>query len=515
MTLRHGYFSDQGYTFGAYPETSPERLAFVALLHSQRPPDLGSAFRVLELGCGQGFGLCLQAANYPQAQFTGVDFRAGHIAHGRALARSAELGNISFVDADFLSLAQAPPEGWGPFDLVIAHGIYGWVSPELGGCLMQLAAGSLRPGGLFYRSYNTLPGWLSGLPFQHAVKSYQSRLGDGQPSLDAARTLFQQLQDCGSPLFLAQPALAGRLEGLGVQPAAYLLHEYNHAQWQPQYADQVIRQAAELELLFLGSAMLPESFDGLLPEAFRSLLAGQTETDLHELARDLLTNQSFRRDVYTKGRDPLWNLYASEAIQRLEVISLIEANDLLRPDAFSFRLPFGEVQGNRAWFLKLMDHLQQGPCRLGDLHRVPLHGDGSTPLPELLQNVALLLHKGSIALQPPARDPEPAQRFNRVIAAHVAAGAPYAAIALPRTGNLMALSDLDLLLLHAWQRGCRGDALIEALNANLQSLGRSIQKEGHPLEDGERLELLTAHGSRFEAKTLPLLQRLEAVAVGD
>ncbi len=153
-----------------------------------------------------------------------------------------------------------------------------------------------------------------------------------------------------------------------------LLHEYNHAQWQPQYADQVIRQAAELELLLIGSATLPESFDGLMPEAFRSLLAGQAETDLKELVRDLLTNQSFRRDVYTKGRDNLWNLDASEAIQRLEVISLIENEDLLHPDAFSFGLPFGEVQGNRVWFLGLMEHLQLGPCRLGDLHRVPCTG---------------------------------------------------------------------------------------------------------------------------------------------
>ncbi|MEI6031939.1 MAG: methyltransferase regulatory domain-containing protein [Synechococcaceae cyanobacterium ELA739] len=294
-----------------------------------------------------------------------------------------------------------------------------------------------------------------------------------------------------------------------------LLHEYNHAQWQPQYADQVIRQAAELELLLIGSATLPESFDGLMPEAFRSLLAGQAETDLKELVRDLLTNQSFRRDVYTKGRDNLWNLDASEAIQRLEVISLIENEDLLHPDAFSFGLPFGEVQGNRVWFLGLMEHLQLGPCRLGDLHRVPLHRDSATPLPELLQNVALLLHKGSIALQPPARDPEPAQRFNRVIAAHVAAGAPYAAIALPRTGNLMALSDLELMLLHAWQQGSRGDALIEALGANLQSLGRSIQKEGQPMEGSERQELLKADGSRFEARTLPLLQRLEAVTLAE
>ncbi len=512
MTLRHGYFSDQGYTFGAYPETSPERLAFVALLLSQRPPDLESPFRVLELGCGQGFGLCLQAALYPQAQFIGIDFSAEHIAHGRALAESAGLANIRFLAADVLGLTQAPPESWGSFDIVIAHGILGWVSPEVGAGVFRAAAGALRPGGLFYVSYNTLPGWLGALPFQHAVKGFQSRLGDGQPSLNAAIGLFRQLQDCGSSLFQAQPSLASRLEGLSSQPSAYLLHEYNHAQWQPQYADQVIRQAREHELVFLGSATLPETFDGLLPEAFRSVLASCTDSGQHELVRDLLTNQSFRRDVYAKGRDPLWTVDASAAIQKLEVLSLLDDDALLRPDAFSFPLALGEVQGNRVMFLTLMQHLQQGPCRLGDLQRVPLHGDGPTPLPELLQNIALLLHKGSIALSPPRRDREPAQRFNRVIAAQVAAGAPYHAIALPRCGNLMALSHVELMLLHASLRGCSGDALIKALGANLQTLGRSIKKDGQTLEANQSLEEITQLVARFEVHTLPLLRRLEAVA---
>ena len=512
MTLRHGYFSDQGYTYGAYAETSPERLALVALLHTHRPPDLGSAFRVLELGCGQGFGLCLQAATYPQAQFLGIDFRSEHIAHGRALAESAALANVDFLAADFAGLAADPPQDWGTFDIVIAHGILGWVSPELGRGLIQLAADALRPGGLFYLSYNTLPGWLAALPFQHAVKSFQQRLGDGKPSLDAAIGLFRQLQESGSPLFQAQPALASRLDGLSSQPPAYLLHEYNHAHWQPQYANQVIDQAGEHELLYLGSATLPESFDGLLPEPIRSVLPGNEDPAQRQFVRDLLTNQSFRRDLFAKGRDRLWPISASEAIQKLEVLSLLDDDDLLRPDAFHFRLGFGEVQGNRGWFLALMEHLQQGPCRLGDLHRVPLVGEAPTALPELLQNVALLLHKGSIALLQPRRDPEPAQRFNRAIAAQVAAGAPYGSLSAPRSGNLLDFSDVELVLLHASLQGRSGEALIEALSANLEALGRGVHQEGKGLEGAERLERLRELASRFENRTLPLLRRLEAVA---
>lgn len=99
-----------------------------------------------------------------------------------------------------------------------------------------------------------------------------------------------------------------------------------------------------------------------------------------------------------------------------------------------------------------------------------------------------------------------------MIAAQVAAGAPYLAVALPRSGNLMMLSDVELMLLHASLRGRSDEALIEALSANLQTLGRSIQKDGQTLEASQRSEELTRLVARFQSHTLPLLLRLEAVA---
>jgi SAM-dependent methyltransferase len=512
MTLRHGYFSDQGYTYGAYPETSPERLAFLALLHSQRPPDLAGPFQVLELGCGQGFGLCLQAACYPQAQFVGVDFSAEHIAHGRELARRAALANIHFLHSEFAGLTADPPAGWGAFDSVIAHGVLGWVSPEIGRTLIQLASDALRPGGLFYLSYNTLPGWLDRLPFQHAVKHFQQRLGDGQPSLDAALKLFQVLRNCNAPLFQSQPALANHLETLATQNPAYLLHEYNHAQWQPQFVDAVLRQAASNELTYLGSATLPESFLGLLPEPFRELVAAQPDPEQRELVRDLLTNQSFRRDVFAKGRDPLWPLRATQALDDLQLIALVDADDLQQSDLFSFRLGFGEVQGNPAWFLAVMEALLAGPCSVASLRseRWPL--EEPTPLPELLQNLALLLHKGLIALVPPHQpDPQPAQRLNALIAADVAAGAPYSAVALPGTGNIRHLGDLELMLLDATLRGLSGEARIEALSESMATLQRVIRKDGKTLEGPDQQQQIRQIDERFERSTLPLLRRLHAI----
>jgi SAM-dependent methyltransferase len=511
MTLKQGYFFDRGYIYGAYPEFSPERLAFVALLHSHRPPELNQPFRCLELGCGQGFSLCLQAATYPQAQFLGVDLKAEHIAHGRALASGGGLSNANFVVADFNNLDQQTLPNWGEFDIVTAHGVLGWVSADTGAKLLAVAAGALRPGGLFCLSYNCQPGWLAALPFQATVKQFQHHLGDGQPALDAARKLFAELQAAGAIYPQVQPNLATRLEMMASQDPAYLLHEYNHSEWQPQYADQVIRRAATLDLEFLGSASLPDGFTGLLPEAFRPLLLQQSEPDRRELVRDLLINQSFRRDVYVKGRDPLWNMEASGRLHSLELILQSPLPDPQADDAYKFQLGWGEVRGNVAWFNACLRSLSEAPCTIASLEEHLRQSGQPTPTPELLQNIALLLHQGLIALRPPARDPAPAQEFNRHLATLVAEGGPYRGLASPVSGDMIAVHEPQMMLLHAALRGAEGEALATALDQNLRQLQRGLRKDGRPQDEALRQEI-AAIAATFEQVTLPLLRRLQVIA---
>ncbi|MFM7086677.1 MAG: methyltransferase regulatory domain-containing protein [Cyanobium sp.] len=508
MTLRHGYFTGAGYTFGAYSEPSPERLALLSLLRSHRPPDLAAPFRLLELGCGQGLQLCLQSANYPQAQCIGIDLQNDHIAHGRALAQACGLNNITFLQADVQQLDQAPPQVWsdlvGHCDIVVAHGVLSWVSPAIGALLLRLAAAALRPGGLLYVSYNALPGWLAATPFQHMVRTFQAHRGEGLPALEAARALFSALRDGGAQVFTAQPGLAPRLEGLAGMDPGYLLHEYNHSQWQPLYANQVIEPCRDLGLSFLGSAHLADNFDGILPEPYRRQLQEQSDSALREVVRDLLTNQAFRRDVYVKGLDPLWPREALARLEQLQVLRLQSEAELQEESAFQFRLGFGEIQGNRDWFLSLMQTLGDQPRSLADL-RQALQG---TPLPELLQNLALLIGRGSVALVPPDRDPGPARRCNTEIVSRVAAGAPYRALACPRSGNSHTLNDVELLGVQALLSGRSQEELVEAIDAGLQALERQIQRDGVPLGEEERRRELTAVVDRFRSHTVPLLQRL-------
>ena len=507
MTLRHGYFTGAGYTFDAQSEPSPERLAFLALLNRHRPPEICGPFQLLELGCGQGFNLCLQAANYPQARFLGIDFNPEHIAHARSLAAATGLANIRFEQADFLELEQAAGGciPWGEIDFTVAHGILSWVSPEVRRSLMRLAERALRPGGLFYLSYNTLPGWLALLPFQHCVSSLQGPRGDGQPALDAARELFQGLRQANALVFSSQPQLASRLEGLGHYDPTYLLHEYNNSHWQPLYANQVIEPLRELGLRYLGSATLAENFEGLLPVPVQQQIQRQSEPGLRELVRDLATNQSFRRDVYVKGMDPLWPLEASAALEQVRVCGLLDQDALDDESSYRFALGWGEIQGNRDWIVALMEGLRDGSRSLAELRQVI---PADTPQLSLLQNLGLLLGRKAVALVPGERDPGPSQRFNAHIAASVAAGANYSSVACPLSGNLHKLTGMEFLALNALNQGGNEADLAAAIDAGLRNLNQPLLRDGQPVPESQRQAELERLADDFRRRCLPLLRRL-------
>jgi len=72
-------------------------------------------FRSLEPGCGQGFRLCLQAANHPQARFIGTDPQPDQAAHASLPGRRCRPGQHQ---GDVLELAQSPDIWLILFDLL-------------------------------------------------------------------------------------------------------------------------------------------------------------------------------------------------------------------------------------------------------------------------------------------------------------------------------------------------------------------------------------------------------------
>lgn len=516
MGWQHGYFADEGYTYHFQHHQSPANIAFTALLKGHRPPDLSGDFHYLDLGCGQGLTTCVLAAAYPRAHFTGVDFHPQHIAHARQLAAGCGLTNVSFEEVDFLDLARALPAHWPPVDMAVAHGIASWIAPAVREALLQVVNRALRPGGLFYVSYNTFPGWLAMVPFQHLVASFQEHHAPGLPSLDAARGLFSRLKEADAALMTMYPGLVRRLTGLDKQDPAYLVQEFNNGSWQPLFVNQMMAMAADAKLTYLASATLVENFEPFYLPAHRQILSDITDPALKELCRDLLINQAFRRDLYVKGRLGFWGEEALRQIEAVSVVAMAGREDLEPEAALSLNCSLGELRGDPRLIRPLLEALFAGPTTIAALRRELAGVDGGAgpllPLPRLLRCLALLMEKRLVGLDSPAgSEPEAAERANAHLVRCIAQGAPYGALAAARVGTAIPLPRAGAIVLEGLLEGVPGGELAAHLQRRLAHQGR-LPRDG----DGRVIDEPVAAIAHLQASAvdpclrqgLPLLQRL-------
>lgn len=487
MSWDHGYFSSTSYTSGFYRELAPAWLDFAALLKGHQPPRSheGDAFTYLELGSGMGLGLCLLAAAYPEGRFTGVDFQPDHIVHSRRLAQQLGLGNIQFQEADFLSLAADPGPLAAAHQYVVAHGIATWITAPIQQALLQLAAAALNPGGIFYCSYNTFPGWLGASAFQHLVERIRQRQAEAsaaQAFQQAAASLTSLLgsEESPSALALGQPALRRRLAQIPNQNAAYLLQEYANQGWQPLYVDQLHQRCAAHKLRFHASATLPENFLELLPANVRPAVQAASDPALRQSLQDLAINQSFRRDLFLRG---VATSTEGELRQRLSPI-MLRLQEAPATDSYRFDTSFGQVSGVAEHYQQLEACLANGPRSFGQLL-----DDTQLQLGELAKLLALLLHAGRICFDRSAcADFERARHVNDQLLSLIVSGRPYAHLVAPASGGGVGFSLVEALLLEGQRRHLGGQELEQHLQQGLAGLGRSLQ--------GEAAEKLTAFAER-------------------
>lgn len=498
-----GYNVDLGYTFGHYREISPGWLSYVAQLKGIASPS--GAWRYLELGSGQGVGLVLQAALHPNHDFVGVDFNPAHIAHARELAAAAGLTNVTFEEADFLTLASGWPRAWGQFDYVTAHGIYSWLSGPVRDAFVQTIGHAAAPGALVYVSYNCLPGWVSTYPIQHLLRLWQT---SGQlNSLDAiamGSKRIGDLHEAGAAMTRVLPGIATRLEQMTKQDKNYLVQEYLHDNWQPVWFDEAAKDLSRVKLSYLSTANIGDLYlTGLLPPKFKEILAEATDPVVREVMLDVLINQNFRKDVFVRGAATQWVGRQRETLRQTR----FAARRQVEPADLKFRLSIGEISGKEEVYRPLLDALAHGPKSVEELMSILAHL--GNPFAETLQAVSMMLHADWVSLFMPADAVEPAHRLNRAIMTAVAAGAPYRYVLAPATGAVVQASETEMIMaLHVLDHG-HGDAVARAefLVARLAQLGRSLVQDGKAITDPAAIKARALEiAQEFEQKTIPLWQ---------
>lgn len=299
MDWSEGYVTDIGYTRGYYRELSAAQQAFVLSATGHEPIDLQAPFVKVELGCGYGVSLLMEAAVYPHAKFYGVDFNPDHITWAKRIAALAGLENIQFLETSFADLLTSPiPEA----DFVGLHGVWSWISEENREAIQRYLDRRLKSGGVVMVSYNALPGWTANRALRELMmRKFRSTIGPTSDRIQQALNFAVEMRGLGALIFKQYPSLSESLDSLLKLSKHYLAHEYFNQDWHLFYHHEVAQALAESRLAFLCSGKPIENFDNLnFPQSALTVIE-QVAAGERETLKDLFLNRMFRFDLYGRG----------------------------------------------------------------------------------------------------------------------------------------------------------------------------------------------------------------------
>lgn len=488
-----GYVLDIPYTAGFYREMAPITLYLAALMKNVRPPSLTEPYRYCELACGQGVGTMLMAASNPLGEFHGYDFNPAQIRNAHSLLGEAKLKNCTIGEESFASLCEKSDDELPSFDFIALHGTYTWVDAERRREIVRFVSKRLKPGGLFYVSWNCMPGWSPMLPIQRMMREYAARNpGRSDVQMAGAQAFLRDLMQKGSRFFASNPQLEARLKRNEGMSSNYLVHEYMHEAWQPLYATDVMRDLAEAKLTFVGTAAYGEMYDALaLPADIMPLYNATADVGMRELIRDYAVNQQFRRDVYVRGATPLTPFEQRRMLGELGVV-------LTKPRMevqLKAELLIGTADLSPATYDPVLDALASGSKTIDQLAASPALAGQS--FGNILQAAIILSATGQAMLLPPDRKPERAKvaqeasrSLNRAIAMRTQYGDDFQFLSAAATGAAIPTNTVERLIypeLLQKQTPSR-EHLVSFATNNLSQTGRRLVREGTNLAPGEETQ---------------------------
>jgi SAM-dependent methyltransferase len=496
-----GYVVDIEYTHGFYQELTPSLLGFLSLLQGVQSPDLNApSLTYCELGCGQGFSTNLLAAANPHIQFHATDFNPAHIVGAQNLARAAALKNVHFYDDSFaeLLIRNDLPD----FDFIALHGIYSWVSPENRRTIVEFIRRKLKPGGLVYISYNTMPGWASMMPIRRLLLEHTAAQGarlSGPSRVTDFLDLADKLGTLDTRYFANHPKLGKRLEKLRSHNPSYIAHEYFNQDLEPFYFMDLAQELAEAKLTWIGSASTLENLDEInLTKEQREFLAGIDNVALRQTTRDHIVDQQFRRDIFVKGAVRLSSRQIHEKWLETRFALSAQGSKVPREVRGSHHI----VKLHSGIYDPLIAALEKGPCTLREIMAEPVLAQAG--FKRLTQALTILVALGVCHPSLPehgfAERKLQTDQFNRAVADEARSERKFSHFASPVTGGGIAadrISQLMWLSLHE-----KEPDMARFVGTVLSAAGQRLLKDGNPLNDAEHETELRQRVAEFEQNTL-------------
>lgn len=299
MSWSDGYHVEAEYTSGYYKELSPTMQRFSALLNGYDLPPVGPNDAHMELGFGQGVSINIHAAAQP-GFFIGNDFNPTHAAHAQQLALASG-AHTQFSDESF---AQLDARSDLPMCSSISfHGIWSWINDENRQHMLNLIQRCLKPGGVVYNSYNILAGHAAFIPWRNMmVNHFNHQSGNALQRIEATIIYVAQIFEKNPHLLEQNPSLKNSWNRVVNANRNYLLHEYFNANWDCFTLHQVADLMSEVKCQFIGSINNNQYMNHIhLNPSSLEQVSSQPNILEAESWRDVLVNNTFRRDLYVKG----------------------------------------------------------------------------------------------------------------------------------------------------------------------------------------------------------------------
>ncbi len=451
------------YPPGIFQQTHPGRMAAIARLHGLRTPPIATA-RVLELGGGDGLNLAAMAAAYPQMQCLSIDIAPQPVLIGRALAAMAGIDNLRVEVADVLDAAAALE---GPFDYVIAHGLYAWVPDAVRAAAMATIARVLSPEGVAFLSYNARPGGQIRATLRDMARHAARDATDPAERLMLGRAALRTFADQPPDRSSLMMGLRHHALLIADRPDAVLTHDEMNPHYHPQSLTEVSEAAAAVGLAYLNDAeyRLLEALPGAPPASPAALVADIQSLDYHHLC-------FFRNSLLVRADRPIGRRLDIAGIAELWLESRAERQG----DSRGFRLDALEFEIGDDRMCAVMDAARAvWPARV-PLAALAGEDDRLEAFARLCDARTVRLHSDQLPVEPLSDRPRATGLVRAQIArgdTHVArldhslaALDPWAATLLPLLDGTRDRAAIDGLWQDPARDGRSLDGALEALRAS-------------------------------------------------
>lgn len=506
-----GYVTDLEYANGFYNEQSPTHLRLICLLCGVETAASDAGYTYCELGCGTGVTSLILAAANPEARFVAIDFNPTHILYARELARASGLTNIEFHEAGFDDLVNGRGPTMPAFDFITLHGVYSWVAPNVRASIVQLIEKTLKPGGIAYISYNSMPGWAACLPVQRLLYDVAEQGWERSDArMHRAVGLLSKLKDADAAA-LKNNSFVKEILKYKTVDHPYLVHEYLNGNWAPQYHADVVKELAAAKLTYVGSADPINNYvEFMLTPAQREIVGEVESAQLRETLLDICIDRRFRQDVFIRGRRQMSPGRQAELLGQVTMTLMVARSEV----RFKLVVPAGEADLSPETFGLVADALAERPRRVGELlDLVTAKTDRRMPAAEMI--ATLISSKQARPLKDGARagDQAVADRLNKVMLEHVDGFNPnsHIGLAVAALGSGIQCNYPEAVVLRAGLLG--SDNLIERATGEAMRLivsrGERLLREGKPVENEEdALEIVRNKVRQITDDRFPLWQKL-------